>query len=127
MGTEARFHRLIDEAVAQSFSGWDFSFVADRITELETSWDYRHLVEHQIPHATAMVDMCTGGGEFLNAFDELPALTYAAEGFPPNVDVAKKRLEKRGVRVVAFASDDELPLPSDTFDLALMRQNNCVK
>ena len=66
MNTETQFRRLVDAAIAQSFSGWDFSFVAGRINELETSWDYRELVERQIPHATAMVDLCTGGGEYLD-------------------------------------------------------------
>lgn len=121
MSAETRYRRLVNEAVEQSFSGWDFSFVAGRLHELETSWDYRQLVERRLPRATALADLCTGGGEFLDAFCQLPDVTYATEGFAPNIGIAKRRLEPRGVKVVAAPTDDKLPLPSTTFDLVINR------
>lgn len=121
MTSEARFNRLVSDAVAQSFTGWDFSFVADRLVESSPSWDYPKLVQKQIDHAKTMLDMCTGGGEFLDALDGLPPATWATEGFQPNVDIARQRLARRNILVVSVESDDDLPLPSNKFDLVINR------
>lgn len=112
---------LIDEALAQSFSGWDFSFVDSRIEEAQPSWSYQELAGSRIVKASALVDLCTGGGEFLDQFYPLPEKTYATEGYAPNIKVAKDRLEPRGVTVVAVALDDQLPLPDHAFDLIINR------
>lgn len=121
MNHSKRFDELVNDALEQSFVGWDFSFVEGRLSEADTSWNYLELAKDQASRAKALVDMCTGGGEILDSFDNLPALTYATEGFLPNVSVAKKRLEPRGVEVVAVMTDEDLPLPSDTFDLIVNR------
>jgi hypothetical protein len=121
MDSERRFNELVEEALAQSFSGWDFSFVDGRIEEQEPSWSYPNLAGRRIARASALVDLCTGGGEFLNQFYPLPKKTYATEGYTPNVKVAKDRLEPRGVTVVPVESDDRLPLPDNTFDLIINR------
>ncbi len=121
MADNHTFNKLVEEALEQAFSGWDFSWVKDRLTESETSWSYRNLVEDRLSHAEAVVDLCTGGGEFLANLGKLPKITYATEGYDPNVAVARKRLEPMGVQVVRFESDDELPLPSNVFDLVINR------
>lgn len=121
MATDNKFHRLIEQAVAQSFSGWDFSFVEGRLTEAPVSWDYHTLVEQRLRSANAVLDMCTGGGEFLDSFGVLPGTTVATEGFAPNVAIARERLKRRGIEVVPFETDHQLPLPDNTFDLVINR------
>ncbi|MEM9624266.1 MAG: methyltransferase domain-containing protein [Pseudomonadota bacterium] len=117
----SRFDELIATALAQSLSGWDFAFVDGRLTETELPWNYRKLVRQRIPNVQSLLDMCTGGGEFLDGFKSLPASTYATEGYAPNVEVARQRLAARGVEVIAVNSDDQLPLPDDAFDLVINR------
>jgi hypothetical protein len=121
MDSEKRFNKLVDEALAQSFSGWDFSFVVGRIEEVEPSWNYKDLAKNRISSASALLDMCTGGGEFLDQFQTLPKKTYATEGYSPNVIVAKDRLEPRSVHVVSVESDERLPLADNEFDLIINR------
>ena len=121
MEESTEFDRLIREALDQPFVGWDFAFVSGRIVEASPSWDYRSMVSSAIRQSDAMLDLCTGGGEFLNGFDLLPPKTVAAEGYAPNVKVARRLLEARGVEVVEFLSENALPLEGQVFDLIVNR------
>jgi hypothetical protein len=93
------FDRLVAEAEAQAFSGWDFSYLNGRMEVGQVSWDYRASVMRAIPCATALLDMGTGGGEFLASLTPLPRDTCATEAYPPNVPVTRQRLEPLGVQV----------------------------
>ena len=55
--------------------------------------------------AATMLDMGTGGGEFLFSLHPLPKTVYATEGYKPNVPIARQRLEPLGVKVVYFEED----------------------
>lgn len=70
-----------------------------------------------------MLDLGTGGGEFLSALAPLPARTVATEGYSPNVAVARRTLEPLGVEVVDTSGygEGELPLPDGGFDLVVSR------
>lgn len=121
MRRKIQFSELVDEALARSFSGWDFSFVDGRIVETEPSWNYKCLAQNRVNSCNALLDMCTGGGEFLSQLQGLPNKTYATEGFVPNLAVAQKRLEPIGVQVVSVKSDEQLPLADNAFDLIINR------
>jgi len=60
------FYRLLDD-VNKGFSGWDFSYISDtgRVRSSLLSWSYASLVIPHMQEATSMLDMGTGGGEFL--------------------------------------------------------------
>jgi SAM-dependent methyltransferase len=118
---EASFDQLVQEALAQDFSGWDFSWARGRWREQEPSWDYREMVQDRIARIDTLLDMGTGGGEFLSSLPDLPADTYATESYPPNIPIARARLEPLGVRVVAFDDGKALPLPDDAFQLVINR------
>jgi len=47
-----------------------------------------------------MLDMGTGGGEFLSQLSPRPPMTVACEAWPPNVPVAAARLRSLGIPVV---------------------------
>ena len=85
------FDDLLAEAVAAPFAGWDFSWIADRQSLDPLPWDYRAIVEAAASHAETMLDMGTGGGEFLSSLDRVPRLTIATEGYRPNWPVAARR------------------------------------
>lgn len=104
-----RFELLVVEALPQELRGWDFRFLEGRWVEGATSWDYREKVLTYIEGAKVLLDMGTGGGEFLSSLLPLHAQTYATEGYAPNVPLAKARLEPLGVQVVEVGSDDLLP------------------
>lgn len=118
------FDRLIADALAQEFSGWDFSYLSGRMVEQRPSWSYRQMVQAQAGEVDALLDMGTGGGEFLSSLQPLPPNTFATEGYPPNVPIAKARLEPLGVQVVPIQSDEELPFADERFDLVINRHES---
>jgi len=49
------------------------------------------MVRERLPDVTPLLDMATGGGEFLSSLVPLPPRTVATEGYPPNLEVARRR------------------------------------
>jgi SAM-dependent methyltransferase len=121
---ETLFQELVAEAQRWEFSGWDFSFIEARWRESSPSWDYRQKVLGHLGHADSLLDMGTGGGEFLSSLGPLPPDTWATEGHLPNVPLARARLEPLGVRVVETPPDDRLPAEDARFDLVINRHES---
>jgi hypothetical protein len=96
---QAVFDQLVYEAWQHQFSGWDFVYISQRMLQGQTSWDYHQLVSEKISYANSLLDLDTGGGEFLCSLQPLPQHTYVTEAYPPNVSIAKARLEPLGVQV----------------------------
>ncbi|MGH2391027.1 MAG: class I SAM-dependent methyltransferase, partial [Chloroflexota bacterium] len=131
-----RFEQLIDGAAAQPFAGWDFSYLRDRWDEEHPDWDYRELVRRRFAGAHALLDMGTGGGEVLESLAPLPPRTTATEGYAPNVEIARHRLSRLGVEVVAVAGAPDnleieegvgigsLPFPDAGFPLVINRHES---
>jgi len=124
MGDSALFDRLVAEALAQPFEGWNFSYIADRWREAPTSWDYRAKARALMAGASSLLDMDTGGGEVLASLAPFPPLACATEGWDPNVPVARVRLEPLGVRVERVDSESDLPFSDAMFDLVLNRHGD---
>jgi len=114
------FDRLIHEAQAQPFSGWDFSWLDGRRITGATSWDYAELARREIATAKSLLDLGTGGGEVLASLAPLPRRSVATESYPPNVPVARHCLAPLGVEVIQ-TEDGRLPFAAESFDLILNR------
>jgi SAM-dependent methyltransferase len=112
---------LVDEAVAASFSGWDFRWLAGRAHNDEPSWSYPGLARAALAEATRVLDIDTGGGELLATFAPLPEATIATEGYPPNVPLARDRLAPFGVEVREHDFGAALPVGDGAVDLVLNR------
>lgn len=111
----------------QPFNGWDFSYLAGRRTDIhaQQSWDYTASVVAAMGQAHSMLDMRTGGGERLAQFLALQPVpqVYATEGYPPNVQTARDRLEPLGVTVYAM-QDEHLPFAGNSLDLVINRHGS---
>lgn len=127
---DPNFEALLAEAQAQRLTGWDFSWLSARTIEEPLPWDYRALALERLRGVTSLLDIGTGGGEFLAALlhehaaaAPLPAALWATEGYPPNVPLARARLEPLGVHVVDTSGETggHLPLPEHAFDLVIDR------
>jgi SAM-dependent methyltransferase len=130
------FEQLVAEAERQPFTGWDFSFIRDRWHEDATSWDYAALIRRYLASVARVLDLGTGGGEFLASLAPLPADTVATEAYPPNVEVARRHLAPLGVRVVAVTAAPDntaigpgegigtLPFSNAHFPLVLSRHES---
>ena len=106
-----------------NITGWDFSKLTEtgRMNETPLPWDYHAIVKQYIPGAGRMLDMGTGGGEFLKSLAPLPAETYATEGYAPNMKIAEENLKPLGVKVISGYKDSKLPLEDNFFDLVINR------
>jgi SAM-dependent methyltransferase len=124
MRDDAIFEAFLGDA-ERTFGGWDFSYISDtgRWATEPLPWSYASLVLPHLRAAGAMLDMGTGGGEFLSRLQPLPILTVATEGYPPNVPIARDRLAPLNVQVIAIdqETDHTLPLADATFDLIINR------
>ena len=105
------------------FEGWNFSYLAGRRVTIRPSdtWDYTAAITAAIRNATSMLDMDTGGGEFLAALPARAPKTCASEGYAPNVTIARRRLAPLGIEVVAVADASALPFAGEQFDLVTNR------
>lgn len=110
-----------------SFTGWDFSYLTDsgRMKETPLPWDYRALVLRLAEGRQVMLDMGTGGGEFLSSLAVRPPKVFATEGYPPNIDIARTCLSPLGIEVRAVGSDNLLPFDDHSFDLVINRHEEC--
>ncbi|MFW9894335.1 MAG: class I SAM-dependent methyltransferase [Candidatus Thorarchaeota archaeon] len=111
---------LISEA-EHSFSGWDFSYLETRIENAPLTWSYLSKILPFVRKSTSLLDMGTGGGEFLSILVPLPQHTCATEAYEPNVPIAKKRLEPLGVKVFYLEDEEDLPFMNNEFDLVINR------
>ena len=91
---------LLAGAGARPLRGWDFSWLGDRVRTEPPPWDFAAIVAGRAAHSPDLLDLGTGGGEFLASLPHRPPRTVATEAWPPNVDVAAQRLEPLGVEVV---------------------------
>ncbi|MED3035923.1 SAM-dependent methyltransferase [Bacillus thuringiensis] len=107
------------ESANTHFSGWDFSFISEtgRMKSEPLSWSYGSTAFQLMQRAESMLDMGTGGGEFLSMLQPFPSTIYATEGYAPNVPIARKKLEPLGVTVVEVTDDTVLPFQDEQFDL----------
>jgi SAM-dependent methyltransferase len=143
--TDSKFDLLIAEAERRRFVGWDFSYLKGRGRFGPTQWRYDDLVRQRIrehlgrPPAggerivAPLLDLGTGGGEVLSDLAPLPAGTVATEGYHPNLEIARARLEPLGVQVIPYGPDRDnadmepgeglgsLPRPDGSFALIISR------
>lgn len=109
---------------ARHFSGWSFSSGSWRRLDAAPPWNYGSLVCEAAKSARSVLDMGTGGGEFLaEVSSSLPDRVVATEEWKVNVPVAKKRLAKFAIEVVECRSV-ELAFKDGSFDLVLNRHED---
>lgn len=110
----------------QPFVGWDFSYLAGRMLEDPLPWDYIVQAGALMDAAASVLDMDTGGGErLLDMRAHWPGRVVATEEYPPNLALARQRLEPLGVDVrdVRITDIDPLPFADGEFDLVLNRHS----
>lgn len=127
--------QLLHEAESTSIAGWDFSRLGGRITT-KRPWDFKQIVEDHARSASDLLDMGTGGGEWLASLLYRPPRTVATEGWRANIDVAGAKLRPLGITVVwSEAAPDNveqqpddtrgrLPFPRESFELVTNRHES---
>jgi len=110
-----------------SFKGWDFSHIDGRWESECMSWDYKEFVLSHLKSTDKLLDMGTGGGEFLLSLKHTHILTTVTESYPPNVILCKETLEPMGITVIGITDDnytEELPFENNSFDIIINRHES---
>lgn len=107
-----------------TFKGWDFSYISERTTAQDPPWDYKKIVTTYMNPSTTMLDMGTGGGEFLLSLAPPAGSTYATETYLPNVELCQNTLPPYGIEVRQVFHDEELPFEDSFFDLVINRHES---
>ncbi len=118
--------KILDEMLAEyetEFKGWDFSHLKDTMEESKEPWDYRQLVEESMVGKHTLLDLGTGGGEFLSSLHNLPPSVFATEGYEPNLPIVKQRLNPLGVSVT-FITENKIPYASEQFDIVIDKHDS---
>src|SRR2546427_6704139 len=87
-----RVDALLDEAERQPFVGWDFSWLRGRLDSQPLPWDYTATVVEHARSSPDLLDLGTGGGEWLAELSYRPPRTVATQARGPDVAIAAARL-----------------------------------
>ena len=107
-----------------SFEGWDFSHIKNRMKEESLPWDYGKIIKSYIDEEKVLLDMGTGGGEFLLSLNPIAGKTYATESYLPNIKLSKIRLGAFGIELRPVYDDRHLPFENNYFDLIINRHES---
>ena len=104
--------------------GWDFSHLDGRYAEEEDlPWSYRDEIGKHLQAHHRLLDIDTGGGEFLLSLNHPPANTAATENYPPNVHLCREKLIPLGVDFRPGGAD-ALPFGDGEFDVVINRHGD---
>mgnify|MGYP003292533719 FL=1 len=104
--------------------GWDFSRVDGRIVEDALPWDYREQILHYLKPEMQILDIDTGGGEFLLSLHHPYKNTSATENYPPNIELCQNTLLPLGIDFRSADGKGNLPFEDERFDLVLNRHGD---
>ncbi len=112
-----------EEKIAR-IHGWDFSHIEGRCVEETLPWDYRQVIGEYLRPEMKLLDIDTGGGEFLLSLDHPYENTAATENYPPNVQLCKETLSPLRIDFRSADGAGELPFADDSFDMVIDRHGD---
>ena len=105
--------------------GWDFSHIDGRYTEQDDlPWDYRVIIEEHLTPDMKILDIDTGGGEFLLSLNHPHENTAAMENYPPNVELCREVLLPLGIDFRSGDGKGKLPFDNGSFDMVINRHGD---
>lgn len=105
--------------------GWDFSHIDGRYMEgTDFPWDYRQMIREYLTPEKKLLDIDTGGAEFLLSLEHPYENTAATENYPPNVQLCEEMLLPLGINFRQADGKGELPFEDDSFDVVINRHGD---
>ena len=128
MDKERLKEQWLKEERAAHIQGWDFSHIQGRYEEEnDLPWSYRAVIEQYLESRYRLLDLDTGGGEFLLSLRHPYSNTSATEAYPPNVRLCEKTLCPLGVDFHRADASEDLPFEDEAFDIVINRHGSfCV-
>lgn len=115
----------LEEEKAAHIHGWDFSHIHGRYEEEnDLPWDYEKLVRQYLKPAQDLLDLDTGGGEFLLSLNHPFCKTSATEAYPPNVLLCRETIKPLGIDFREADANGPLPFAANSFDIVINRHGD---
>lgn len=115
---------LHEEEIAH-IQGWDFSHIEGKYeVEQDLPWDYREIVLQYLKPEKKVLDIDTGGGEFLLSINHPYENLAATENYLPNVELCREKLLPLGVDFHKVDGNGHLPFADQSFELVINRHGN---
>ncbi len=113
-----------EEAIAH-IHGWDFSHIEGKyMEEGDLPWDYRAEILSHLAPGMRVLDLDTGGGEFLLSLGHPADHLAATEGYEPNVQLCRETLLPLGIDFREADAKGPLPFEDASFDMVLNRHGD---
>lgn len=109
---------------AAAFEGWDFSRLKGRWENEQLPWNYKNIIKQYLRPEMQLLDLGTGGGEFLLELQHPAQRTSVTEGYAPNFTLCRQRLEPLGITVRFAENDNRLDFPAAYFDMVINRHES---
>ncbi len=106
------------------FKGWNFDSINEFMTEEKLPWNYRNIVKPYIKENIKILDMGTGGGEFLLSLKPYKGVTYATEAYPLNYEYSKEKLKNSGIEFIFVKEDSKLNFKDNFFDVIINKHES---
>lgn len=125
MNREKLIQQWKNEEAEAHIHGWDFSHIRGRYTEEDDlPWDYGEAIKEHLSSDKKLLDVDTGGGEFLLSLGHPYENTAAAEAYPPNVELCRAKLCPLGIDFRAGDGAERLPFDDESFDIIINRHGD---
>lgn len=119
---EQLLRQWLQEQETAHIHGWDFSHIEGRYeAERDLPWNYEETVKAYLQPEMKLLDMDTGGGEFLLSLGHPHHNLAATENYLPNVCLCKKKLLPLGIDFKQADGSKLLPFDDRSFDIVINR------
>lgn len=105
--------------------GWDFSHIDGKYQQQEDlPWNYRDTILRHLTPDMQLLDIDTGGGEFLLDLNHPHEHTAATENYPPNVALCAETLLPLGIDFRPGDGKGILPFEDESFHMVINRHGD---
>lgn len=125
MNRQDLFRQWMAEEKAAHIRGWDFSHISGRYeAEHDLPWNYASIVKRYLSPKHKLLDLDTGGAEFLLSLNHPFKNTSATEAYPPNVALCQDKLLPLGIEFKEANAYGSLPFADQSFNIVINRHGN---
>lgn len=119
-----QFKNYLKNEENQVFEGWDFSHLNGRWDGEHIPWNYKKILLSYLKAEYKLLDMGTGGGEFLLTLNHPFNNTAVTEGYSPNVAICQKKLQPLGITIRQVLNHSILPFEDSSFDIIINKHES---
>lgn len=109
----------------KTITGWDFSYLNNRWESEELPWDYKKIIQSYLKPTDKLLDIGTGGGEFLLTLNHPYENSSITEGYLPNYKICENKLLPKGITIYNYVGDEEFKeILDNSFDIVINRHES---